>query len=145
MNHCPGTDALTTIAGALEWDVEQGIAHLGSCASCGGQLRALRDVRTAYAAEERLPDVVTQKITAALAEAAALERTRRKRSQNLGDVVEALLAGGTALAILNTGGMDVPAVLSAAVFAVVATSLFSYRVIRSSHSTAVRSSSPSIQ
>lgn len=145
MNTCPGTDALTTIAGALEWDVDAGIRHLSSCEACADQLRALRDVRIAYETHELLPHGIEQRITHALHEEGLREGRRTRRGRSAGDLIEAILAGGTALAVVNTGGVDVSAALSTIVFGVVATSLFAYRVIRSTHSTAVRSSSPSIQ
>jgi hypothetical protein len=133
MNQCPGTDALTTIAGALEWDVEAGIRHLSTCDACERQLRALREVRVAYEIEAPLPPHVAERITTALRDEAAREERRTNRAQNAGNFIEAILAGGTALAVVNTGGVDVPPALSAGVFAVVATSLFAYRAIRSSH------------
>ena len=145
MNSCPGTDALATIAGALEWDVETGIRHLSSCESCAHQLGVLRDVRLAYEIDAPLPAGMERRITSALHEAAFREEKRTRRAQGIGDLIEAILAGATALAVVNTGGVDVSAAVSAGVFAVVATSLFAYRVIRSTHATAVRSSSPSIQ
>ncbi|HEY0305854.1 MAG TPA: hypothetical protein VGC44_12860 [Longimicrobiales bacterium] len=145
MTNCPGADALATIAGALEWDVEQGIKHLSSCEVCGEQLRALRAVRVAYDVREDVPASVVARIGDAIGAAAARERTRGKRTQSLGDIIEAVLAGLTALTLLSTGGMDVPVAVGAGVFGLVATSLFAYRVTRSSHATAVRSSSGSIQ
>ena len=137
MSNCPGTDALATIAGALEWEVDEGLKHLTSCTACGEQLRALRDVHSAYEAHEPVPESVLARVNAVIADEAAGERAKHRKVQNLGDLVEAILAGVTALAVVNTGGINVPAALSAAVFAVVATSLFAYRTIRSSHSTAV--------
>jgi hypothetical protein len=145
MTSCPGTDALATIAGALEWDVEQGIKHLSRCETCASNLHALRSVHEAFDVREEVPESVVASIAGAITQSARRERARGKRVQSLGDVIEATLAGFTALAVVNTGGLEVGAAVNASVFAVVATSLFAYRVLRSSHSTAVRSSSPSIQ
>jgi hypothetical protein len=145
MSQCPGTDALVTIAGALEWDVEAGLKHLTTCESCSEELRALHDVHAAYEAEEPVPDRVLARIDRLVADAAVRERAWGRRAQNLGDIVEALLAGATALAVLAAGGLQMPATLSVTVFAITATSLFGYRVFASSHSTAARNSSPSIQ
>jgi hypothetical protein len=137
MTNCPGTDALATIAGALEWDVEQGLKHLSSCEACSEELRALRDVRVAYDEREAVPESVVSRIGSAIDAVAARERARGQRVHNLGDLVEAALAGLTAVTLLSTGGVDVPLLMRAGVFALVATSLFAYRTIRSSHSTAV--------
>ena len=145
MTSCPGTDALATIAGALDWDVEQGIKHLSNCESCASNLDALRSVHAGFDVREEVPENVVANIAAAITESARQERARGKRVQSLGDVIEAALAGFTALAVVNTGGLEVGAAVNASVFAVVATSLFAYRVLRSNHSTAARSSSPSIQ
>lgn len=145
MTHCPGTDALATIAGALEWDVEQGIKHLSSCESCASNLHALRSVHDTFDVREEVPESVVAGIRAAISASAQQESARGKRVQSFGDVIEAALAGLTALAVVNTGGLDVGSTVNASVFVVVATSLFAYRVMRSNHSTAVRSSSPSIQ
>ena len=145
MTNCPGTDALATIAGALEWDVEQGIKHLSTCETCARNLHALRSVHDTYDVREEVPETVLTRISATITESAQQERARGKRVQSLGDVIEAALAGLTALVVVNTGGLEVGAAANASVFAVVATSLFAYRVLRSNHATAVRSSSPSIQ
>jgi predicted anti-sigma-YlaC factor YlaD len=136
MSDCPGTDALATIAGALEWDVDEGVKHLTSCDACREQLRALRDVYVAYEASESVPEHVLARVGSAVAHEAARERSRGRKVENVGDVIEAILAGATAMAVLQTGGLDVPAALRIVVFGVVATSLFAYRTIRSSHSTA---------
>jgi hypothetical protein len=145
MNDCPGTDALTTIASALEWDVEDGLRHLSSCADCAQQLRIVQTTHAAYEEHEVVPDSMVALITKQLAEQAAHETVRGRRAQSLANVVEALLAGGTAVTVLNTGGLSTPIDLSATVFAMVATSLFSYRVWRSNQATASASSAPSIQ
>ena len=145
MSNCPGTDALTTIAGALEWNVEDGLRHLSTCPDCVQQLRTVQSAHAAYEERAEVPERVVAMINHTLTQAAAQETARGRRAQSIGNLVEAMLAGGTAVAVLNAGGLSASLDVSATIFAMVATSLFGYRVWRSSQATASTSSSPSIQ
>lgn len=145
MSNCPGTDALVTIAGALAWDVDEGIRHLTSCVQCREQLQLLASVHGTYDEYDDLNAQTIAQITQMLAAEAGQEARRGRRVRAMGDVAEALLAGGTAVAVVSASGLTVSGMLSAGLFAVVATSLFGYRVIRSSQATASPNSSPSIQ
>lgn len=147
MNECPGTDALTTIASALEWDVDNGVRHLNSCATCAEQLRALQVTRESYDESIEVSRQDVDGILRKISVAADQERTRDRRKHTVGNFVEAMLAGGTAVTVLSASGSGVSAAAlpGALTFAVVAAAVFSYRVFASSQATASASSSPSIQ
>jgi glycerol dehydrogenase-like iron-containing ADH family enzyme len=130
MSKCPGTDALTTIASALEWDVEQGLRHVNTCPECAEQLRALQLTHQAYEEGEEVSPVEVNSIVAALADARAAEHVRNRRTSRIGDVVEALLAGGTAVTVLNATGTAAPTSVAVATFGVVAMGLLGYRVMK---------------
>lgn len=147
MSECPGTDALTTIASALDWDVENGMRHLNSCAACAEQLRALQITRESYEESAEIGRQDVDRILRTVSAAADRERMRNRRKHAVGNVIEAMLAGGTAVTVLNASGAGagadaLPATLT---FVVVALALLSYRVFASSHATASANSSPSIQ
>jgi hypothetical protein len=145
MKDCPGSDALTTIASALDWDVDSGLRHLSTCTDCAQQLRSVESTHAAYDERVAVPERVVSAITNRLSQEAALESARGQKTQSIGNVIEALLAGGTAVTVLNTGGLSTPPTLTVTVFAIVATSLFSYRVFRSSHASTSANSSSAIQ
>ncbi|HET9439840.1 MAG TPA: hypothetical protein VFO52_06700 [Longimicrobiales bacterium] len=145
MSNCPGADALVTIAGALAWDVDEGIRHLTSCVQCRNQLQLLASVHGTYDGYDDLSEQALAQITLTLSAEAEREAHRGRRARAVGDVAEALLAGGTAVAVVSASGLAVSGTLGAGLFVVVATSLFGYRVMRSSHATAAPNSSPSIQ
>jgi hypothetical protein len=145
MTRCPGTDALTTIASALEWDVEDGMRHLSSCAACAAQLHALQATHEAFEETSEVAGADVDRIMSAIAQQAEQEHTRGRRAQTLGDVIEALLAGATAVTVVSASGAPAPQAINALTFVIVASALFAYRVFFSSQSSASRSSSPSIQ
>lgn len=127
MKRCPGTDALTTIASALEWDVEDGVRHLNTCPECAQQLRALQLTYLSYEESAEVSPAETNSIMHAIAEAGKRERAVTRRKGAIGDFVEALLAGGTAVTVLNGFGGGVPSNALVLTFAIVATALFGYR------------------
>ena len=145
MTECPSTDALTTIADALAWDVDAGLRHLASCSKCAVELDALQTTHVAYEEQQVVAGDVVADITTALSNAARVERARQQQKQSIGNIIEAILAGATALAVASGGGMAITNPGAVAIFAVVASGLFGYRVLTSSHSMDVRNSSPSIQ
>jgi lysozyme family protein len=145
MSECPGTDALTTIASALDWDVENGVRHLSSCPNCAQQLHALQVTYEVYDESENFAAKDVDRIMHKIAGEAEREHVRDRKKQTVANVIEALLAGGTAVTVLNASGSGAAPAASALTFAIVATALFAYRVFASSHAIASRSSSPSIQ
>jgi hypothetical protein len=131
MKNCPGTDALTTVASALEWDVEGGVRHLSSCSECAQRLHALQLTHEVYDESEELVARDVDSIMNMLAGAADRERARGQRTQVFGNVIEALLAGASAVAVVSASDLPAPTTVTALTFAVVATALFAYRVFTS--------------
>jgi hypothetical protein len=131
MKDCPGTDALATVASALDWDVEGGVRHLSSCPDCAQRLQALQLTHEAYDESEELAPRTVDRIMNTLANAAEHERARGQRTQVFGNVIEALLAGCSAVAVVSASDLPAPTTVTALTFAVVATALFGYRVFSS--------------
>jgi hypothetical protein len=127
MKDCPSTDALATIAGALEWDVEAGMRHLNSCALCAEQLQMLQITHDAYEERAEISPSDVNSIMQAIAQESARERVRGRRTRTLGDIVEALLAGGTAVTVISASAGAAPTNVMVLTFAIVATALFGYR------------------
>jgi hypothetical protein len=142
---CPSADALATIGGALDWDVDHGLHHLNTCASCAEQLRALQITHDAFEASVALSNDVVAKITHLISAEAQHEQTREHRRYKLGNVIEAVLAGLTGVVVASGGGVGLSGTAAALVFAAVATAVFGYRVLASSQANASRNSPASIQ
>jgi hypothetical protein len=143
--NCLGADVLTTIANALDWDVEHGLRHLNTCNICGDQLRALQVTHDAFAESVAVSDDVVAKITHLISAEADHEQARERRRHKLGNIVEALLAGLTGVMVASGGGVGMSGSATALVFAAVATTVFGYRAFASSHASASRNSAASIQ
>ena len=145
MKECPNIDSLTTIGAALDWDVDNHLRHLISCQHCAEQLRLLQSTHHSFAIEETVSDDVVAKIAHLMSAEAAHEKARSQRVQKLGFGIEALLAGFTAVAIANGGGVGLSESVSLMIFALAGSAVLAYRVFASSQSSASRSSGPSIQ
>ena len=145
MSECPSADALTTIADALDWDVEHGLRHLNTCGACAEQLQALQHTHDAFEETVAVSDDVVAKITHLIAAERVHESSHEQRRNKLGNVIEALLAGLTGVVVVSGGGIGGSGAAVALVFGAVATTVFAYRVFASSHVKASRNSSASIQ
>jgi hypothetical protein len=118
MKLCPEADALVTIGGALEWDVDHGLRHLQSCADCRDRMQLLQSVHTAFAPEETLDEVTIARLEAAVQGAAHAEHAATQRTRRRVHVVEVLLAAVAApVALLSSG---IPIGSNAAVLATAA-------------------------
>ena len=131
MKNCPGTDALTTVASALEWDVQGGVRHLNSCPECAQRLHALQVTHDVYEESEELAARDVDGIMTVLASAAEQERVSGQRKEVWGNIIEAMLAGASAVAVVSASDLPAPTTVTALTFAVVATALFAYRVFTS--------------
>ena len=138
MKDCPSTDALATIAGALEWDVESGMRHLNSCTQCAQQLHALQSTHNAYEERAEITATEVNSIMQAIAQESAREQVRGRRTRTLGDIVEALLAGGTAVTVISASAGAAPTNVMVLTFAIVATALFGYRKFNANEKVAGR-------
>jgi hypothetical protein len=143
--NCPSADALTTIAGALDWEVERGLHHLNTCSACAEQLRALQFTHDAFGESVAVGDDVVARITHLISAEARHEAAREHRRHTLGNVIEAVLAGATGVVVASGGGVGLSGGATALVFAAVATAVFGYRVFASSQADASRNSPASIQ
>jgi hypothetical protein len=143
--NCPGADALATIAGALDWDVQHGLQHLNTCNACAEQLRALQFTHDAFEDSIPLGDDVVARITHLVSVEARHDKTREQRRYKLGNAIEAALAGLTGVVVASGGGVGLSGGATTVVFAAVAAVVFGYRVFASSHASASRSSPASIQ
>ena len=143
--NCPSADALTTIAGALDWDVEHGLQHLNTCRACVEQLRTLQVTHQVFEESVAVSDDVVAKITHLISAEAQHEAAREQRRHTFGNVIEAVLAGVTGVVVASGGGVGLSGSVTALVFTAVATAVFAYRVFASSQAVASRNSPASIQ
>jgi transcriptional regulator NrdR family protein len=127
MSKCPDTDALTSVASALDWDSENGIRHLSSCADCQQQLRTLEQTHVAYAETGSVAATDIERILQKLSTAREEEEVRQRGGRTLTNLVEAALAGATALTIVQASGATAPATLTAIIFALTAGAVLGYR------------------
>jgi hypothetical protein len=132
MSECPSVDALTTIAGALEWNTDAGLRHLATCPNCIEQMRLLQVTHEAFEFREDVGDDVVAKITHLMSTEAAQEGVREQRRNRIGNLIEALLAGLTGVAVVGGGGVNMPGAATVGVFGTVAVIVLAYRAFASS-------------
>lgn len=101
------TDALATLAAALEWRHEEWLEHLIGCEVCGGTLSRLSAVRQAMDAELEPASGFEDRVMASLEEAAEAERARREAAGVLWSVLIPALATATTFAGLLFAGVTV--------------------------------------
>jgi hypothetical protein len=95
------------IGEALDWNVAEGLQHLGSCEDCRAQLETLQLTRSVFVEAEPVDAAVLQRISAAVNAAAATE-LRATRTQGRATLwLEALLAGATGLIVLVSSGVPI--------------------------------------
>lgn len=104
MMECPGSDALATIAAALDWNVEEALEHVRTCADCRGRLATLTATHAAFQADEMVPEYVVARITGAIAGEARGNAERARAGERTARAIEAVLAGATALVIVLAAG-----------------------------------------
>ena len=107
---CPDTDAIVTIATALDWEIEAGLEHLQRCAECNTRIGVLQATRVALAQAESVDPALEARIGQALRARAKLESAETPQSTGTGrrsaraarviSVAEAVLAGAVAPALL---------------------------------------------
>jgi hypothetical protein len=117
MKECPGTDALVTVAEALDWEVTSALEHLRTCDDCRARLAVLTAAHLSYAETAPISENVVARITGALAEAARQEQTVARSAERAAQIVESLLVGATAAAVIVSAGVGLgedPAALAMA-------------------------------
>ena len=107
MRECPDSDAIVSIADALDWEVAEGLQHLQTCADCRARIATLQAARSALLDAQPVEALVLDRITDALSEAAHHERVRARRTQRWASVAEAVLAGAAAPVVLVSGGVQI--------------------------------------
>lgn len=132
MSQCPSADTLATIAAALDWNTDNGLRHLTTCANCIEQMRLVQSAHAAFDQELPVGDDVVAKISHLISAEAAHERGREQRKAQIGNGIEALLAGLTGVAVVSGGGINMPGGAMAAVFGTVAMVVLGYRAFASS-------------
>jgi hypothetical protein len=130
MKGCPDTDAMVTIADAMNWEVAEGLRHLQTCEECRTRVEALQLTRAAFTEEEPVEAADVQRISAALGAAAHSERARAHAARRWADAIEAVMAGITAVILLVSGGIEIRSISAALLgFALGATFLIVGRVL----------------
>jgi hypothetical protein len=107
MNGCLDADALLAIGHALDWNVEERLSHLRTCADCRAQLETLQRVRDALQASTPVDPDAVRRITAALREAGSEERHRARQRSGLRQIAEACAAGVTAVLVIVSNGISI--------------------------------------
>jgi predicted anti-sigma-YlaC factor YlaD len=107
MKECPDTDAIVSIADALDWDVAEGLHHLQTCDECRARIEALRSTRTALSETEPVDDAVLARIAGALHTEARAERTRARDAHRWASALETVLAAVAAPTVLVASGIEI--------------------------------------
>ncbi|HUF27860.1 MAG TPA: hypothetical protein VMM18_12870 [Gemmatimonadaceae bacterium] len=116
MIECLDSDKLLTIGQALDWDVESGLRHLEHCDECRARLEGLRLTREALVETEDVEPEAIRRISAALSDAARIEKRDTGEPSRWASAIEPLVAGVTALVVLTSSGIRI-ASLAAGVLA----------------------------
>ena len=103
MIECPGSDALITVADALDWNPQDVITHMHDCADCRARLATITQTHRAFI-PEAVPDHVLARIDESIAKAARGEAAVAVRKSNAARGVEMVLAGATGAMIALTAG-----------------------------------------
>ena len=106
MNDCMGTDALASIAAALEWKLDAGLEHLRTCAECRTRLAVMVSIHQAVALEIDVPEKTLTSIGQAIKRESDLERGRSRNIEVFVKGAEALLAGVTAVVAVISARVD---------------------------------------
>jgi predicted anti-sigma-YlaC factor YlaD len=110
MKECPDTDAIVTIADALEWDVVEGLRHLQTCDDCRARLDTLQVARAALSETQPVDAALLARVAHAVSVEAQDERERTRRTERRASALEALLAGVAAPVVLISSGFEIGSV-----------------------------------
>jgi anti-sigma factor RsiW len=126
MRECPDTDAIITVAAALDWDVAEGLRHLKTCDDCRARLGALRVTRAAISEAEPVPEAALARVAEALRAEASEERGRSVRGDRWVSALEAALAAVGAPLVLATSGIEIGSIAAGLVAGAVGAGLLMY-------------------
>lgn len=107
MRECIGIDELVGISRAVEDDIDATLRHLETCRDCREQLEDLHVARAAITETVLLSDAALERVAAAVRDEALRERTRVQAARPWANVLEALLAAATAVALLIWSGIRI--------------------------------------
>jgi predicted anti-sigma-YlaC factor YlaD len=126
MRACPETDAIVTIARALDWDVAEGLRHLQACGECRATIDALQLTRSALAETEAIDDATLARISALVRAEARRERPRGLHVARWASIVEAVLAGVAAPIVLVSSGIELGSTATGALTSVLGAAFLLY-------------------
>ena len=107
MKECLDTDAIVTVAAALDWDVAEGLRHLNTCDDCRARIDTLRVTLAAMSEVNAVPDASLARVADALRAEAREERARARRADRWASALEAALAAVGAPLVLASGGIEI--------------------------------------
>ena len=107
MKECLDTDAIVTVAAALDWDVAEGLRHLTTCDDCRARIDTLRVTHAAMSEISAVPDDALARVTDAVRAEAREERGRTRRADRWASALEAALAGVGAPLVLASSGIEI--------------------------------------
>ena len=107
MKECLDTDAIVTVAAALDWDVAEGLRHLNSCDDCRARIETLRVTHAAMSEVNAVPDAALARVADAVRAQAREERGRGRRAHRWASALEAALAAVGAPLVLASGGIEI--------------------------------------
>ena len=107
MSECLDTDAILEIGHALEWNIEEGLSHLQTCAECRRQLEILQRTREGLLGSTPVGAETLQRVSEALLDARRAELRQEQRWTPLRQAADACAAGVVALLILLSNGVPV--------------------------------------
>jgi hypothetical protein len=126
MKECLDTDAIVTVAAALDWDVAEGFRHLTTCDDCRARIDTLRFTHAAMSEVSAVPDAALARVADALRAEAREERGRTRRTVRWASALEVALAGVGAPLVLASSGIEIGSVAVALVTAALGAALLLY-------------------
>ena len=107
MKECLDTDAIVTVAAALDWDVAEGLRHLNTCDDCHARIDTLRVTHAVLSEVNAVPDAALARVADALRAEAREERGRARRADRWAGALEAALAAVGAPLVLASSGIEI--------------------------------------
>jgi hypothetical protein len=126
MKECTDTDAIVTVAAALDWNVAEGLRHLTTCDDCRARIDMLRVTHAAMSEVDAVPDAALARVADALRAEARAERGRARRADRWANALEAALAGVGAPLVLASSGIEIGSIAVGLVTAALGAALLLY-------------------
>lgn len=107
MKECLDTDAIVTVAAALDWDVAESLRHLNTCDDCRARIDTLRVTHAAMSEVSPVPDDALARVGDALRAEAREERAHGRRADRWASALEAAFACVGAPLVLASSGIEI--------------------------------------